>query len=269
MQIGVISNRPQIRHQFSRVINEFVETSCLDIETTCFESQSELLRAVSTRPLDMLFYDTEQSEHMEDKLWEIMHTIPACALVLTGDDTRYAVFGYAVRALDYLTTPVDDGDLLDCLSRILRRRIEAKNQFLPVKVCGVWAPVSTEKMVYLESMAHNLVLHMNDGAALKILASFRDYDSMLNLNRHFFRCHKSYVVNMRYVSALESGQFLLTNGESVNISRTYSQAARSFYASYIAENYTRELLSPVEAKPAEMPTPTQVLDVHSPALGHR
>ena len=28
------------------------------------------------------------------------------------------------------------------------------------------------------------------------ISSFKDYQSLIDLNRHFFRCHKSYVVNL-------------------------------------------------------------------------
>ena len=39
------------------------------------------------------------------------------------------------------------------------------------------------------------------------------------LDERFFRCHRSYVVNMNYVAGQEKGVAILTNGERIFISR--------------------------------------------------
>ncbi len=39
-----------------------------------------------------------------ERVWEVVRAAPGCGLVLLGEDTRHALFGYAVRATGYLLT---------------------------------------------------------------------------------------------------------------------------------------------------------------------
>ena len=89
-----------------------------------------------------------------------------------------------------------------------------------------------------------------------MIAAFRDYQPLLDMNRHFFRCHKSYVVNLRHVAELEQNSFLLKNGDRVNVSRPYRQITRSFFARYVTEQYDRERAVQVDNLPeAARPAP--------------
>lgn len=249
MQIGIYSPRPPLLEQQREAVEEFVQTSCLDLDVHTFDKHAGLMAALTETPLDVLVYDTAQAEALEERVWEVMRTIPNCSLILLGDDTRHAVFGYAVKAADYLTTPLDPEDLIYTLARLMRARMEAKEQFLPIKLNGVWSRLNMGHITYLESAGHSLLFHMDDGKEFRMIASFRDYQPLLDLNRHFFRCHKSYVVNLKYVEQLEQNSFLLKNGESVNISRPYRQMTRSFYACYVTGRYEKERVAEVATVP--------------------
>ena len=73
-------------------------------------------------------------------------------------------------------------------------------------------------------------------ASIRAAAGFRDYQNLLDLNTDFLRCHKSYVVNLRYVEHWEMDGFTLTDGSVVNISRPYWQTARGVYACYMTQS---------------------------------
>ena len=105
-----------------------------------------------------------------------------------------------MRAEDFLLAPLDPEDLISSLVQLLRRRMEAEEQYLPVKVGGVWGPLNMAHILYLESAGHSLIFHMDDGRQFRSISSFKDYQSLIDLNRHFFRCHKSYVVNLSHVT---------------------------------------------------------------------
>lgn len=239
-------------------MEEFIQTSCLDLTLACYSSHGDLMTALTETPLDVLIYDTEQAQELEDRVWEVMRIIPNASLVLLGDDTRHAVFGYAVKAADFLVPPLDPEDLIYTLAQLMRARMEDKEQFLPLKLNGVWSRLNMRHITYLESAGHSLIFHMDDSKEFRMIASFRDYQPLLDLNRHFFRCHKSYVVNLQHVAQLEQNSFLLKDGERVNISRPYRQMTRSFYARYVTEQYEKDGVAlvgslPEPARPAPGP----------------
>ena len=57
-----------------------------------------------------------------------------------------------------------------------------------------------------------------------------------NLTSAFIRCHQSYLVNMGYVSDLCKNQFVLTNGETVPISKKYILSARKSFELFKQES---------------------------------
>lgn len=236
MWVGLYSPRAALLEQQRTAIEEFNQTACLDLTLRCFENYRELSQGVTNLPLDILFYDTEESQELETQLMRVFQTLPNCRLVLLSDSERHAVFGYAVRAAGYLTLPLDNEDFLSTLILLLRERLQAKEQFLPVKVNGVWSRLNMRHITYLESSGHSLIFHMNSGRSIRAAAGFRDYQSLLDLNTDFLRCHKSYVVNLRYVQNWEMDGFTLTDGSTVNISRPYWQTARSVYACYMTQS---------------------------------
>ena len=105
-------------------------------------------------------------------------------------------------------------------------------------------------ITYVNSWGHNLILHLNKGGAIKTAPGFRDYQSLLDLNTDFLRCHKSYVVNLRYVRTWEMDSFTLADGSVVNISRPYWQTARSVYACYLTQSQDAPALEKSQPPPS-------------------
>ena len=235
MQIGLYSPRPSLLAEQRETVEEFDRAACLDLTLRCCDNYESLFQEASVLPLDILFYDMEGGVDAREELKRLLQTIPNCRTVLLSDSEQHAVFGYALRAAGYLTTPLDREEFLSQLIYLIRERIEAKEQFLPVKINGVWSQLSMDRIAYVESSGHSLVFHLGDGRLFKVQSGFKDYQRLLDLDPDYFRCHKSYVVNMRYVEGWSPNAFTLKNGEEVNISRPYRQAARSVYACYVTK----------------------------------
>lgn len=247
MRIGLYSPRPALLEEQRQVVEEFNGTACLDLELQSYDTYDALMQGASNLPFDMLFYDTEGSRDAEEELLRLVQTAPNCRLVLLSDSERHAVFGYALRAVGYITTPLDKEEYLSLLIHLIREQVQKKEQFLPLKVNGVWSQLDMSHITYVESAGHSLLFHLSDKRELKVMAGFRDYQRLLDLNPDFFRCHKSYMVNMRYVREWSLTAFTLKDGDEVNISRPYRQAARSMYACYVTKP------QPAPQKKAEPP----------------
>lgn len=118
---------------------------------------------------------------------------------------------------------------MTALTRIIKQRFEPQLESIKVKVSGIWVPLPLSKMLYVESSGHNVIFHMQDGSEFRMLASLREYFPSLNVNKNFLCCHKSYVVNLDYVTEMAVSEFILTNGEHVSISRQFRQISKSYY----------------------------------------
>ena len=236
MQIGLYTQRPELMQQLDKALQSFIQSSYLDLKIRKYDTYQALLVSLTDAPLDLLFYDTELDPDPKDSLTRIIHTVPNCSLTLICDDARHALMGYSVKAADYLLTPLNEEDFIEIMARFLRQRLESREHYLPIKVNGVWSRLNMRHITYLESAGHSLIVHLNDGRTFRRIAHYRDYEGLLEINPDFFRCHKSYVVNMRYVTNWDLNSLTLADGSSVNISRPYRQIVRSFYACYVTQS---------------------------------
>ena len=137
-------------------------------------------------------------------------------LVFVTSIVQYAVQGYSVDAMDFIVKPVTYTGLKLCMDRVVRRL----NETAPVRLCfsnreGTHS-VDAAEICYIESLEHKIVVHtvQEEIPSDMSLASAEKMVKALP----FFRCHVSYLVNLRYVDRI-SGNDVWVNGDRLAISR--------------------------------------------------
>ncbi len=205
----------------------------MDIDFAAFGDLKSLFRGMTESPFDILLFDTEQVENLQETLVRVTQVQPYCILALLSDSEQYAVMGYSVHASAYWILPMDEADYLSLFAALIREIPYKLEHFLPIKVNGVWSRIEVSSLAYLESAGHTLIFHMADGRVFRMTAGFRDYQFQLDSSSSLLRCHKSFVVNLSHVRDWQMDSFLLKDGNSINISRPYWQTARSIWARFV------------------------------------
>ena len=80
--------------------------------------------------------------------------------------------------------------------------------------------VEPDRIVYLESSNNYTSFHLNNGETYLMCKPLSYYEEMLT--RRFFRCHRSYLVNGKYIKEIDTvngNLILLSNRKIVPISR--------------------------------------------------
>ena len=90
--------------------------------------------------------------------------------------------------------------------------------------------IPLEKLELVESMSHELqftVYHRSEKIIYTMRGSLRDVP--LSVEEGFVRTHQSYLVNLRYVKEISSGQAVLWDGKIIPVSRAnYREVKRQF-----------------------------------------
>ncbi len=124
---------------------------------------------------------------------------------------------FQVEAYDYLLKPLDSACFKRTMDRALRslERRAAKNIMIQRGTGCEVVPLS--EIVYCEVLGRKIYLRKQDGTVIDY------YDRLESLERRvdgrFFRCHRSYLVNLDYVRGCQAGQVTLFQGECVPVSR--------------------------------------------------
>lgn len=129
---------------------------------------------------------------------------------------EYAVDAFEVEAVHYLLKPVTDDRLYQAMDRALDRSGQADARTLALKESGKTHILPIRDILYCEVFDHRVCIHTAQDNY--------EYSGTLGmlgkeLDGRFFRCHRSYLINMSCVVAQEKGTAIVSNGSRVLISR--------------------------------------------------
>lgn len=119
--------------------------------------------------------------------------------------------------------------LKDLHDAVCKRRAGQKFAF-QTREGTVFLDVGT--VPYIEIYGHWLHVRMEDGRKIEC------YGSLLKLEKElapfgFIRTHKSYLVNCRYIYAIEKGQCVLDDGTKILLSRHRSEEVRAGFRAFV------------------------------------
>ena len=135
--------------------------------------------------------------------------------------------GYDVEAVHYLLKPVKPEKLLEVLSRA-RERLESGARMAALRIEGEWARLRVQDVLYAESRGHYAHIFLRDGRELRAKMALGDLADALGAD--FFRCQRSFLVNMRCVARVTAAHLVLDGGREIPLARGLREAAVRAFA---------------------------------------
>lgn len=144
----------------------------------------------------------------------------------------YISDGYDVEALHYLLKPVNKDKLFAVLDKFADRNVHSYQIILSSK--GETLRLSPDRITYIEAQGRKTDVFLSHGRALDCDMSI---SKLADMNIYgFVRCHRSYLVNLRYVKSIGRAEVKLDNGVSIPLSRRlHNEVNSSFIKFYTGE----------------------------------
>ncbi len=140
---------------------------------------------------------------------------------------------------DWLTTEeILNGRLLNTMQYRYSVLKKSKNQCFYIKTKTRIIKIPYKSINYFESIQRQVVLHgPDDNSTYAFLAKLDEVDITLPKDI-FCRCHKSMIINLHNVKILDKSmkQFILNNGEEVDISKGHYKDSIDAYESFMQRN---------------------------------
>lgn len=184
MRIAVCDDEEKFRTQAREMIDKLAGS--IDVVVDAYEDGRKLLQAFDANPYDVLFLDIEMPAMdgitLAKKLRERSDSI--YIVFLTGH-VEYALEGYEVNALRYLTKPIQEDKLREVL-RFVMDKSSSKRQLL-IKVEGEETLINVSDIIYLEAQNQYVMIYTVSGEFL-VRYNIGDFEEQLK-NDGFFRVH--------------------------------------------------------------------------------
>ncbi|MGI4739492.1 MAG: LytR/AlgR family response regulator transcription factor [Janthinobacterium lividum] len=184
---------------------------------------------------DLLLLDINMPELTGLDLVRILPA-PQPEVVLVTSHRDYAVDAFELQVFDYLVKPLDYARFIRTVDRIRSKRValpppaaatalaqfQADDNTLFLKINNRLMRVNFDDVLYIEAMSMYSVLVTPKHKHI-VYATLKTLEEKLPF-AHFMRVHRSYMVNIQCIEAVEDNHLQLPGGHNIPVAKAYQEA---------------------------------------------
>lgn len=229
LQVAVCEDIPEERNKLLSLI----EQSGVSAHCTVFPSGEEFLADYQAGKYDLIFMDIYMDGITGvETVAAIRRVDENVPVAFATTSTEHTLESYRLDVLKYIEKPVKEKAVRELLQ--FARMKKGSKPRLVLRVGGKEVGIPFERILYAEQQLHNLILYLTGGETVHATERLDLIEPRFH-GQNFFRCHKSYLVNLSYIESLdrELMVFHMKDGENVHINRQSLCAARNAYEAYL------------------------------------
>ena len=232
LKIAICEDEVKQQEILEQYIDKILTEITKDYEILTFISGEELLENYPEN-VDIFLLDIKMDKlngmEIAKKIREIDKK--EVEIIFTTSLVKYIQDGYEVRAYRYLLKPIKFDDLKKHLTSCIKEINEKKENYIVVNGKNDVYKINISHITYVEIQNKDMTIHTID----------KDYNIKMSIDKiekelsiyNFFRCHKSFLVNISYIENIKQYIAILENKDEVPISRHRFKETKARFLSYI------------------------------------
>ena len=232
LQIAICDDLEEERVILSRMLRNYARRQGLSLQVHFFVSGEELLQSVRrANACQVLFLDTYMPGISGVETARRLRAAGyGASIVFATTSTDHGVDSFEVRASDYLVKPFRQEEVDRALDWCLEHMPE------PLRSLSVYAEGEIQEfplasVLYIEVLGHQSHIHTLRQTVV-VRKSLDDLERAVD-SPDFFRCHRSFLVNLNHVERIESSDFLMSDGARIPISSPNLPRARDTFLDWV------------------------------------
>lgn len=220
MKIAICEDEQLWRNKLINMVEHWADSRNIKLSLRCFpDSESFWFSFQEEKDWDLLLLDIEMGQENGMELAEkIRREGNDTAIVFTTGYAEFMSRSFDVEAMHYLLKPVNEEKLQECLDRVLNRNIqEIKIPFETADQIRISLPPS--QICYLEACKHQCILYTKE-EPYQLKTSITATCDLLSEEQVFIKCHRSYIVNLRWIKEIRKNEITLDDGRILPVSRS-------------------------------------------------
>jgi len=186
-----------------------------------FDDGDSLISAHRQEPYDLILLDVVMPMlNGIETAREIRLTDRCVKIVFLSSSPEYALDSYTVRADHYLLKATLSDTLYSGLNDILFNTLTTPPEnSLTIKGLNAVYNIPLHQIEYLEAQNKHIVLFLHDGSVKETTEPLRHFEEVLKGKDGFFKCHRSYIVNLFHIDSYTQKEIKMQSGARIPISR--------------------------------------------------
>lgn len=153
-----------------------------------------------------------------------------CIVFITSA-VSYAVEGYRTRAFGFLEKPVAFETFAHELREALGHVVKQLGSVITMTKGFTTEQINTNDIIYLEVLGHHVRFVLRGGVR-EYTKPLKEIERQLS-PAQFFKCHQSYVINLKYVVKIGLSEVLMANKQAVALSKHRKRELQEKFALYL------------------------------------
>ena len=227
MRIAICDDEKNIRELIKgKIANQYPNANII-----FYNSGEELL--LSDEHIDILFLDIQMSgKNGMETARELRKKDKSVIIIFVTAAEEYVFQAFDVGAFHYIVKPINDTKFTEVLYRAIEEwnakkltNQEPEEKYLMINNGGVHIKVTIDDIVYAEVFNRKVVIH-------KLNETIEYYGKMSDLEAlagdSFFRPHRAYLINFKYVEKYDATTIYLEKGTALMAKQKYPEFVKKY-----------------------------------------
>ena len=220
IHIAICDDEKHMSDQIRAMASDFFRKKNREIRLRTFLSGEKLLN--DEGQIDILFLDIQMKG---------MDGLETARKLRAGQFRGFLIFitvlkemvfqSFEVQAYDYLVKPVDEKQFGKTMERLYTSMQNIGENSLLVQKGYEGRIIREDEIVFCEVIDRKIYLNLASGEVVNYYERIENLET--KLGSHFFRCHRSYLINLKHLKGYKNGTACMDNGKEVPVSRLRSR----------------------------------------------
>ena len=231
LHLAVCDDRTEDRERLCRLLEEYGQHNNLELSVDQWSTGEDFLHAFVPGRYQLLFLDIYMKQiNGVETARTLREKDENCAIVFVTTSPEHAVDGFNVNALHYLLKPITAAQL-DTVFQRLTRLQKKEPAYITVRSQRLEVRCNVDEIVFAEIYDKLCLIHTKT-------KTIQTYTPLDEIERQipgglFLRCHRSYLVNMSYITRMEDTQFTVHDQHLIPIRKNDRQTLKQRYLDYL------------------------------------
>ena len=183
--------------------------------------------------IDIVFLDIRMEEISGiDLAHHIRKKNPDIDIIFISGEKEHILEGYKVQAFNFILKPIKKEEIFESLNIWLSRRRLREGDYLIVKKGKNFLKLNYNDIYYLICFDHYIDIHTKQ-EVITFKQKISEIEQKLPSSQ-FCRCHRSYIVNLKYIDQIVKSEIILDNGVKIPVSKSRANITSKAFVNYFS-----------------------------------
>lgn len=220
IKISICEDEAYFMAELNRLMDKYCSVKEVQASISAFSNGEKLLASSQRSDIILMDIKLPGSNGME-----IIHRLRGLGIdsqvIFVTAFQKYVFQAFDLDAVHYILKPVSEEKLFSAMDKAIKRIHSNHEKTLLITNGTAASRIPLKDILYCEAMNHQITIH----TLREQIRFFGTLDAVQEkLDDRFFRCHRSYIVNMDYVIDQRNGSAIVEGGDHILIARRRQQA---------------------------------------------